>query len=527
MTAFSSFLVLFFLLIPGYGASRYSSKREKCSVVVETWAEQAVREISQLAEDHHTQLKELLYFLHVPRTGGRTYHQCLLRHLYPKEQHCDRSYDKLRFNSSNHCRLLVTHDDYSILKKLPAKSTSVVTNMRHPVDRIFSAYEFSVEVAARFLAHNMRRKPKIEQTARKVGSSTLNIWPWSLLVPWMRDDLFERERLRLSGDAEPLPLAFSNYDASAFVMPLHEFIRQPMVVDILHNGATFQIAGLTNNSYIKEAGKIRSCAIAYPDLGLHILNVAKKTVDKMVFVGLTDKHGDSAKLFAHVVGGQILPLGQPVNSTLSDVSSSTNLALPDAEVLVDPNWPTSQVPDSESLPPPPEENLTVYGLIDKYEKCAGRLRSTQVKRRIISLKHSLPVNFSNEARHEVLDEVLDSLTELNALDLELYAYAQQRFKRENAYAQQHIKSQVLVNEASHNQRSRQSTSEHSMIWDADSSIDGGLQEGSGSRSWMFLSFLCMLAGVVTMVASLMVFARGRRVLKLHREQTRGVAHEKW
>lgn len=33
----------------------------------------------------------------------------------------------------------------------------------------------------------------------------------------------------------------------------------------------------------------------------------------MVFVGLTDKHGDSAKLFAHIVGGQILPLGQPMN----------------------------------------------------------------------------------------------------------------------------------------------------------------------------------------------------------------------
>lgn len=93
---------------------------------------------------------------------------------------------------SNHCRLLVNHDDYSILTKLPAQSTSVVTNIRHPVDRIFSAYEFSVEVAARFLSQKLRRKPRVTKTAKNMGASTLNIWPWSLLVPWMRDDLFTR-----------------------------------------------------------------------------------------------------------------------------------------------------------------------------------------------------------------------------------------------------------------------------------------------------------------------------------------------
>ena len=60
--------------------------------------------------------------------------------------------------------------------------------MRHPVDRIFSAYEFSVEVASRFLSRN-KRKPLATKTT---GASTLNIWPWSLLVPWMREDIFAR-----------------------------------------------------------------------------------------------------------------------------------------------------------------------------------------------------------------------------------------------------------------------------------------------------------------------------------------------
>ena len=38
-------------------------------------------------------------------------------------------------------------------------------------------------------------------------------------------------------------------------------------------------------------------------------------MDQMIFVGLTDKHGDAAKLFAHVVGGQMLPLGQHGNAS--------------------------------------------------------------------------------------------------------------------------------------------------------------------------------------------------------------------
>ncbi|KAI5073307.1 hypothetical protein GOP47_0011320 [Adiantum capillus-veneris] len=516
MSAFSTFLLLFLLVIPSYGALALDRQREKCSIAVKSWALQAVNELSELAEDHHKQLKELLYFLHVPRTGGRTYHQCLLRHLYPKQQHCDRSYDKLRFNSSDHCKLLVNHDDYSILTKLPAESTSIVTNIRHPVDRVFSAYEFSVEVAARFFARNLRIKPKTQVTAAKTskstGSSTLSIWPWSHLVPWMRDDLFEREKLRLSGGADPLPLGFSNYDASSFVMPLHEFIHQPMVVDIVHNGATFQVTGLTNNSYIKEAGKIRNCVIDYPDLGLHILNVAKMRIDKMIFVGLTEKHEESAKLFAHIVGGQILPLGQPIDiASRNDVPTQTDSALSDAGMLA-PNSSTSEVPDSQILPPPLEENLTVYGLIEKYEKCAGRFKNTQRQRRTVSLKNALPVNFSDEARREVLEDVLDEIRRMNALDLELYAYAQQRFK-----------SQVLVQKSG---VSRQFGSEHSMIWDTDTNINEGFQQAIGSSSWIFVSMLFMAGGVVTMAASLMVFANGKKIFKFQKGQNRGAMHEK-
>lgn len=94
-----------------------------------------------------------------------------------------------------HCRLLVTHDDYSMMTKLPKEKTSVVTILRNPVDRVFSTYEFSIEVAARFLVHpNLTSATQMAGRIRKKNNvvSTLDIWPWKYLVPWMREDLFSR-----------------------------------------------------------------------------------------------------------------------------------------------------------------------------------------------------------------------------------------------------------------------------------------------------------------------------------------------
>ena len=93
------------------------------------------------------------------------------------------------------CRLLVTHDDYSMTTKLPRERTSVVTILRDPVDRVFSTYEFSIEVAARFLVHpnlTSATKMALRLSSKTKGVSTLDIWPWKYLVPWMREDLFAR-----------------------------------------------------------------------------------------------------------------------------------------------------------------------------------------------------------------------------------------------------------------------------------------------------------------------------------------------
>lgn len=83
-----------------------------------------------------------------------------------------------------------------MMSKLPKEKTSVVTILRNPVDRVFSTYEFSVEVAARFLIHpNLTSVARMNRRIRRNntnGISTLDIWPWKYLVPWMREDLFAR-----------------------------------------------------------------------------------------------------------------------------------------------------------------------------------------------------------------------------------------------------------------------------------------------------------------------------------------------
>lgn len=52
-----------------------------------------------------------------------------------------------------------------------------------------------MEVAARFLVHpNLNSATQMSKRLRPKaqGVSTLDIWPWKYLVPWMREDLFAR-----------------------------------------------------------------------------------------------------------------------------------------------------------------------------------------------------------------------------------------------------------------------------------------------------------------------------------------------
>ena len=72
----------------------------------------------------------MVFFLHVPRTAGRTYHSCFLKLGSPPSARCEKSYDVLRLNASlSGCSLLGSHDDFSVRQHLPG-DTAVVTQLR-------------------------------------------------------------------------------------------------------------------------------------------------------------------------------------------------------------------------------------------------------------------------------------------------------------------------------------------------------------------------------------------------------------
>ncbi|EOY34382.1 Tyrosylprotein sulfotransferase isoform 1 [Theobroma cacao] len=461
---------------------------EHCQNVVKKWAFTSLDH--EVKEDKHT-LNDLLFFLHVPRTGGRTYFHCFLKKLYSNSLECPRSYDKLRFDPSKaKCRLLTTHDDYSITSKLPRDRTSVVTILRNPVDRVFSTYEFSVEVAARFLVHpNLTSATQMTGRLRSKtnGVSTLDIWPWKYLVPWMREDLFARfypflgthfSRHQFSLPSLKDSIVLSVLRASQFamtktyqicihfrdarkarvindinssdpynmedmVMPLLDYIDNPIAHEIVHNGATFQIAGLTNNSYLPEAHEVRHCVEKYKKLGEYVLQVAKKRLDNMLYVGLTEDHRKSATMFANVVGAQVISQlvesnaigeGAAVNKSEQSTSFSDSEVDGNDHQNITSDEKGDEAATSSDDNEVKQETMSVGKLMETYEVCISGLRKTQARRRIASLKRISPANFTKEARLQVPQMVLQQIQRLNNLDLELYEYAQGIFAKQHEQA---------------------------------------------------------------------------------------------
>jgi hypothetical protein len=61
--------------------------------------------------------------------------------------------------------------------------------LRNPVQRVLSAYEFGIEVAARKVHVS---EAQHERSKQKGSINTLNVWPWTYVVQWFRDDMRRR-----------------------------------------------------------------------------------------------------------------------------------------------------------------------------------------------------------------------------------------------------------------------------------------------------------------------------------------------
>lgn len=175
----SSLLGVFWLTLAAHQEGILENVSSECQQAMYSFGKQHHAQTDQVNADH------MLYFLHIPRTAGRTYGACFLKQAWVPSRRCAKSYDVLRLNSSvPDCGLLSSHDDYSVIQYLP-KDAAIATQLRDPVERVLSAYEFAIEVAARALV-----KDAPDKDPSKVD--TQHVWPWSLLVPLMRQDLLTR-----------------------------------------------------------------------------------------------------------------------------------------------------------------------------------------------------------------------------------------------------------------------------------------------------------------------------------------------
>lgn len=282
--------------------------------------------------------EDMLFFLHVPRTAGRTFFSCFLKQAIPPSKRCAKSYDVLRLNVSvADCGLLSSHDDYSATKFFP-ESAAILTQVRDPVERALSAYEFSIEVASREL-----RRPANAPRPSADKINTRNVWPWSLLVPWMEADMQARiKKVKATAVNDPEKQWVQLYNSTTeqvyfhnfftkrslwsvapedghvvpaldpynnpLTMPLREFVEHPLVRNTIHNGASLQILGLTNYSHLETSTKLRSCISGLPAVREAMTKAALARLSTMFHVGVTDRLEESIASAASVLG---LSLGGP------------------------------------------------------------------------------------------------------------------------------------------------------------------------------------------------------------------------
>lgn len=257
---------------------------DNCDELVATYLRTSKKEPVPVEES------TMLYFLHIPRTAGRTFHTCLLRPAFPFNKRCPKSYDHLRVNTSvPNCFLLSSHDDYSVVDLLP-ENVAVISQLRDPVDRLLSAYEFAIELGTR----NAFRK----QTPKAVEGRVLteNVWPWSYLIPFFAADIKQRAAALRAGIAQDNTQDDPHFDPynNKLVMPLKDFIEHPIAQELLHNGGLLQVLGLTNYSHRSDAAELRNCfAQGHAATRETLLKFALQRLSKFSHVGTTDRLSES------------------------------------------------------------------------------------------------------------------------------------------------------------------------------------------------------------------------------------------
>ena len=407
---------------------------ESCAALATSWVTRARGVDSRRGE---APALNLTFFLHVPRTAGRTLFFCALKPAFAPSERCLRSYDELRVRdlAKPDCALLSSHDDYRLVDGLPGNAT-VVTQMRRPRDRVVSAYEFAVEVAARNTFG--RARSRLGLPPRPGRTSTTHVWPWSVLVPLLAADMDSRWQAR--GHRRPSRFGHGAAEAhgggyvNPFVMSLHDFVRHPTVVDTIHNGATFQLLGLTANDAnfrsgdegadaraTEQAAQLRACTTTPGRASDILLEYAHARLEGHVAaVTLTDRLNESVALLAASLRR---PLSGRAYRTASDrreqeqrerlEQNPSSAAAVDATAMFEAGMPLAQA----------------------YHKCVIRQSDRAKVRRkqafsLLEYADGAGFAFQREVINApAMTPLLDAIRGANHMDTALYAHAERLFDK--------------------------------------------------------------------------------------------------
>lgn len=363
----------------------------------------------------------LTYFLHVPRTAGRTLFFCALKPAFSPSERCVRSYDHLRLDlAHDDCRLLSSHDDFRLVESLPGGGVEkLITQLRDPVDRLLSAFEFAVEVASR--TYGARQAPGRANTGR---TDTQEVWPWNHLVPFMAADM--DAKLEARGGKQRPPRDGAGPYNSSFVMTLEEFVAHPVVADVVSNGATFQLLGLTENAVEGAppgaadgvtAAALRRCASAGGKAATTLAAAAQRRLAEEVdIVLLKERLLESVAALAAGLGRPLSGRAYRLSGDAEEETLHAKLAQLRTAGREDEAQELAAKSDAERV-------ATGATLGGAFSHCVAQQRQKLASRRQRSLArlHFADGSTFEFNRADVTPEMAFAIAARNALDVQLYA----------------------------------------------------------------------------------------------------------
>jgi len=337
------------------------------------------------------------------------------------------------------CDLSGSHDDASLLDTgVVTPRARAVMQVRDPVARVLSAYEFAVEVASRSMLRPESVAGKIDEARQKDKAHTWEVYPWSELVPWMQQDLRAR-RERLLGEHPPaqkiVGVVEDPYSSPEVVMPLDEFVQSPMAHRHVHNAASLQLLGAAGDSiHAEEVVKLHDCL----ERGRQEQAGPGPGAGAGAGVGDGEEGGDGGG-GADGMEAALARLAEARLEKLWFVTTSDNIT-ESAETLAAAAGKDLARPGPESMKLAPERR---QGLGEAFMKCAASAQAKARTKRLMTLRKlvqpaagvaggGVMVRFSKEARKRIPEATLERIREANRLDTRLHEAARALYARRRA-----------------------------------------------------------------------------------------------